>query len=197
MYVRTSKVREASEFRETPEVQEMICKLSEEDWKDLNKRLTLFYGYQCKRNPRWGRFKCNDLIMESVADLFVGRRRWPIEINLVQCLKGTMRSKVSHYLVAESRHTPIEDVPEASFQKTDKSYLSLQLRVELLDLVRGKDPRLRRMVELYVQDMGQKRRDMLARMPELSKKEIFNLWRQLNKVIDKLIDKLRKEQEDE
>jgi hypothetical protein len=188
-------MRLTSEFREISEVMGTFCNFSKRDWGDLNKRLTLFYLYCRKRDPRWGQFDSDDLIRDAIADLCVGKRHWPVDISisLVTCLQGVIRSKVNHTLVMKNKHQLIEETPETSFLKKENSSIRLQLRVELLDLVGDDDPDLSRLVGFYVQDMESKRRDMLPLMPDLSKTDIFNAWRRLNK----LIARLEEEQEND
>jgi hypothetical protein len=58
-------------------------------------------------------------------------------------------------------------------------------------LVRG-DPLLSSMAEFILQDPEMRPRDMLALMPDISKRDIYNAYRRLNKLIDKLKTELEK-----
>lgn len=166
------------------EIKEIFHNFTKPEWDDLNKRLSYFFFVHYAYEPRLAR---EDLIQGAILDVYEGRRHWPAEIKLVTLLCGVMRSNASHILEKENNHPrqSIEDVSDvALIQKEDICTYS-QLRDELRDLVRH-DAHLSRIVELLIQDPEMRPRDLLALMPDLSKRDIYNAYRRLNQLIHKL-----------
>jgi hypothetical protein len=166
------------------DIKELFHSFTEEEWHDLNKRLSYFFFVHYGREPRLVR---EDLIQGAILDAYEGRRHWPVDLKLVTFLCGVMRSNASHILEKENNH-PLQSIEEISnmalLQKED-IYTHMQLCDEIRDLV-SDDPILSRMAEYIMQDPGLRPRDIVALMPDISKKEIYNANRRLNKSIHNL-----------
>jgi hypothetical protein len=182
------------------EIREMFNGFTDDEWDKLNKQLVHF----CKR--KYGgehRLSMRGLIQGAISDVYEGRRHWPEDVSLVQCLRSAIRSEADHILRRENvgeekrhRFQPIEDSELELLKKTDGSAY-LQLCVELRDLVKGR-PLLEVMVEIIILDYKSKPGDMLGlireRVPGVSMASVYKAYGHLKQVIRELKEQ-EKEQE--
>jgi hypothetical protein len=177
----------------TAEVREIFENLSAKEWDELNRRLHYFY-YRYYRDYREDpQLNPEDLISSAILGVLSGQRGWDAErVDLPTLLCGVMRSVVSHTLTSRYRRPTqyLEETSELAVLKREDIQAYLQLCDELRDLVPVGDTVLARMVELLIEDPKSERRDFLALMPDVSKREGCNAYRRLGKLIRKVKEEL-------
>jgi hypothetical protein len=175
------------------EIRERFGNFSEKKWDDINRRLTLFFNKYWRGVPG---LEAEDFINSAILAVYEGRRRWPERISLMEMLCGVIRSEVAHILKQRKRQQTqsIEVTADKALTTKGDGYAHRQLCDQLLDLVRG-HPILVRMVKFFIKDPETKRRDYLALLPDVPKRDLYNEYRQLNKLLGELKLEPKKEQE--
>jgi hypothetical protein len=116
----------------SPLSQEYIVRMTEEEWRDLYKRLRLFsYKKFGMLQTVVGGLDLEAVILDSIEDTFFGVRRWPVvgedgrikNISLCVFLCQTIRSKVSHILEQEKNKVPIEEAETHPLRLTSQTTL--------------------------------------------------------------------------
>jgi DNA-directed RNA polymerase specialized sigma24 family protein len=181
--------------------------LTEDDWKDLWKRLRLYtyrnFGYKVR-----GRFNLDEVIQDAIGDAYSGRRRLPPEVNLIAFLCEVVRSKMSHLLKGEEKRISIEEksVGSEPLDLTLENFLKQNLRLtrlgneseqniiysELCGQIRravGSDTNLTELAELLFIKPDLRPREIAV---ELNKpvSTVYSMLKQLSKRARKSIEEL-------
>jgi hypothetical protein len=191
----------------SPLSQKYLTHMTEDEWRDLYKRLRLF----TYKNYGWLRTRVegldlDSLIQDAIGDTIIGIRQWPVigadgevkDISLCVFLCQTVRSKVSHILEHEKNNVRI-DVPDnhplrltlhTSLHKTragegsDDLAIYKEMGQQLLDMVR-KDELLTSMVKLYLATPDLRPREVAEQLG-LPVEEIRKARKRLKRILTKL-----------
>ena len=192
----------------SPLSQEYIAHMSEDEWRDLYKRLLLFshkkYG---QLQTRVGGLDLESVILDAIEDTFFGIRRWPVvdadgkikNISLFFFLCQTIRSKVSHILEQEKIKAPIDDESENHSlrlisqspirrvqlcESSDELAIYNELGQQLLEAVH-QDELLTQIIKLYLDTPDLHPREVAEQLG-LPIEEIQNARKRLDRKIGKL-----------
>lgn len=185
----------------SPLAQDYFARMTEAEWKDLYKRARLYaymnYGWL---QTKIGGLVLDDVIIESIEDIYFGARQWPVldkqgqdkKISLCVFVCQTIRSKVSHVLEKEKRKIYLDENAEGerseflaelmraqTTQGTDQRAIYQQLCERLLDSVR-EDPFLTRILRRLIETPDLEPRD-LAKQMKLPITEIRNALKRLSR----------------
>lgn len=190
----------------SPLPQDYLARMTEADWKDLYKRLRLFaymnYGWL---QAKIGGLDLEEVIIESIEDVYFGARQWPVidtqgrdkQITLCVFLCQTIRSKVSHILEKEKRKIYLDEDPEDEQQEfhaqlmaahttqaTDQQVIYGELCEKLLDSVH-QDPFLTKIVKLLTETPDLRPLD-IAKLLNLPVTDIRNALKRLSRKLRSL-----------
>lgn len=193
----------------SPLSQEYIAHMTDDEWKDLYKRLRLFaYKKYGSLQMRVGGLELESVILDAIEDTFFGIRRWPVvdadgkikNISLCFFLCQTIRSKISHILEQEKIKASIDNedsenhslrliskTPLRSVQaneSSDELAIYNELGQQLLEAVH-QDELLTKIVKIYLDTPDLQPREVAEHLG-LSVEEIQNARKRLDRKIGKL-----------
>lgn len=187
-----------------PEVPERLLVA---DWDDLVPRIRLWAHHFHKRYLRHIRAAPtpDDLVQEAIVKLYTGRRKIPDHVPLLTVLINNIQSDIWNFLTKEGytskdskgkgrkgwgRHIGLEEWVEKHDEKSIPPDNELKgLRNTIIEKIED-DEMLIRMMDLIFQDPLLKPRD-LARLLEISVKEVNNAQKRLRRRLGGLRDTLK------
>ena len=185
-----------------PENQEVLELLTEEDWREIWKRLRYFtYKYYSWLPLKVRGANLDELIQDAIVDTITGRRQWPADVNLVTFLCQVIRSKASHMLEKESKVVSIEDIsPSHLSTPAEPSYLIRQEEKEkqaaceqlcerMRELVRG-DELLSKIVAMRLDNPDLKPRELAGALG-ISVTEVHSAQKRLGRRVKVLREEWR------
>jgi predicted XRE-type DNA-binding protein len=191
----------------SPLSQEYITHMTEDEWRDLYKRLRLFsYKHYGWLHTKIEGLDLESLIQDAIEDTLFGIRQWPVigedgeikNVSLCIFLCQTIRSKVSHIVEHEKNKVHIDALDDHLVRLTsnislrdmranegsDEMAIYNEIGQQLLERVH-EDELLTRIVKLYLDTPDLRPREVAEQLG-LPIKEIQKARRRLHQIIVKL-----------